>query len=209
MWDQAAIKLPAGPHGLDPLHVEQVQRERLLAAMAEVVAQVGYQDTTVRKLLAHARISRITYYELFKDKEECFLAAYDEAAAEALRRIEDSCAAMSDAPPAQQLGTAIAAALEFLAGEPAVARLVVVEVLAAGPAARERRAATMDRLAELMERFLAVASPPGRQLGPIGARALVGGAEEVVYGAIERGDTAALPRLAGQIAETQLKLVNG
>jgi len=57
-----------------------------------------------------------------------------------------------------------------------------------------------------MEGVLAEARPD-RDLGPIAARALVGGAEEVIFGAIERGDTADLPSLAATIADTQLKLI--
>jgi AcrR family transcriptional regulator len=206
MWDQAATKLAGGQHGLDPEIVERVQRERLFDAMARTVAEFGYQDTTVRRLLDRARISRLTYYELFKDKEDCFLAAYDEAVGHALERMREACAAAAGAPPDEQLRAGVQALLDFLAEEPAVARMCVVEVLAARPEGRARRAATMDELADAMERFLEQLRPD-RYLGPIAARALVGGAEEVVYAAVERGETAELPELAAEIVETQLALV--
>jgi len=205
MWDQAATKLSAGPHGLDPAVVERVQRERVLEAITEVVAEIGYQAATVSKILARARISKITFYELFDNKEQCFLAAYDDALALAFARIEGACAAERRAPAAQRLEAALEALLGFLEEEPAVARMCVVEVLAAGPAGRERRAATMDRFAAMMEAVLAEIRPD-HDLGPIAARALVGGAEEVVYSAIERGDTD-LTALAHEIADTQLKLI--
>jgi AcrR family transcriptional regulator len=205
MWDQAATKLPAGPHGLDPALVTRVQRERVLEALASVVAEIGYQDATVRKILDRARISRITFYELFDNKEQCFLAAYDDALRQVFARVERACEAEALAPPAQRLDAALDALLGFLAEEPDIARLCVVEVLAAGPAGRGRRAATMDRFAAMMESFLAEARPD-RDLGPIAARALVGGAEEVIFGAIERGETD-LPALASEIADTQLKLI--
>lgn len=207
MWDQAATKLSAGPHGLEPALVERIQRERVLEAMAGVVAEAGYQAATISRILARARISKITFYELFDNKEQCFLAAYDDALAQAFERIERACAAERLAPAEQRLGAAIDALLEFLAEEPEVARLCVVEVLAAGPAGRERRAATMDRFAAMMEAFLAEARPD-RELGPIAARALIGGAEEVVYRAVERGE-GDLSRLAAEIADTQLQLING
>lgn len=207
MWDQASTKLPAGPHGLDPALVARVQRERILDATARVVAEIGYQDATVAKILDRARISKLTFYELFDNKEQCFLAAYDEAVAQALARIERACTAEAQGSPAQRLDAAIDALLGFLAEEPEVARLCVIEVLAAGPAGRQRRAATMDRLAELMAALLAEARPD-RDLGPIAARALVGGAEEVLFTAIERGETD-LPALAQDIAATQLKLIDG
>jgi AcrR family transcriptional regulator len=206
MWDQASTKLQAGPHGLDPALVARVQRERILQSMAAVVAEIGYQELTIRKLLERARISKITFYELFDNKEQCFVAAYDDALAQAFERMEHACAAEARAPAEQRLGAAIDALMGFFAEEPAVARMCVVEVLAAGPPGRERRAATMDRLAAMMEGLLAEVRP---DLGPIAARALVGGAEEVVFGAIDRGQTAELPQLAADIAETQLKLISG
>lgn len=205
MWDQAATKLPAGPHGLDPALVTRVQRERVLEAMAAVVAEIGYQEATIRKILDRARISKITFYELFDNKEQCFLAAYDDALRQVFARVERACDAEALAPPAQRLDAALDALLGFLAEEPDIARLCVVEVLAAGPSGRQRRAATMDRFAAMMESFLAEARPD-RDLGPIAARALVGGAEEVIFGAIERGESD-LPALASEIAETQLKLI--
>jgi len=204
MWDQAATKLPAGPHGLDPALVTRVQRERVLEGMAAVVAEIGYQEATIRKILDRARISKITFYELFDNKEQCFLAAYDDALRQVFARVERACEAEAQAPPAQRLDAALDALLGFLAEEPDIGRLCVVEVLAAGPAGRERRAATMDRFAAMMEGFLAEARPD-RDLGPIAARALVGGAEEVIFGALDRGDD--LPALASEIAETQLKLI--
>ena len=205
MWDQAATKLPAGPHGLDPALVTRVQRERVLEAMAAVVAEIGYQEATIRKILDRARISKITFYELFDNKEQCFLAAYDDALRQVFARVERACEAEAQAPPAQRLDAALDALLGFLAEEPDIARLCVVEVLAAGPAGRGRRAATMDRFAAMMESFLAEARPD-RDLGPIAARALVGGAEEVIFGAIECNDPN-LPALASEIANTQLKLI--
>jgi AcrR family transcriptional regulator len=205
MWDQAATQLTAGPHGLDPALVEQIQRERVLEATSSVVAEIGYQAATIGKILARARISKITFYELFDNKEQCFLAAYDDALAQAFARIEQACVAEARGPAQQRLGAALDALLDFLAEEPAVAKLCVVEVLAAGPAGRERRAATMDRFAAMMEAFLAEIRP-GNDLGPIAARALVGGAEEVVFSAVERNEPD-LPALAAEIADIQLKLI--
>ena len=101
MWDQAATKLSAGPHGLDPSVVERVQRERVLEAMTEVVAEIGYQAATVSRILARARISQITFYELFDNKEQCFLAAYDDALAAAVRaRRGRLCGRAQARPPA-------------------------------------------------------------------------------------------------------------
>ena len=70
---------PRGRHRLPPEVVARSQRERLLEAAVRVVAAKGYAATTVGDLTKEAGVSRTTFYELFEDKEACFLAAYDNA----------------------------------------------------------------------------------------------------------------------------------
>ena len=68
--------------------IARSQRERLLDAAIDVVAEKGYAATTIADLTKAAGISRTTFYELFEDKEACFLAAYDAAADVLARRVE-------------------------------------------------------------------------------------------------------------------------
>ncbi len=72
--------LPTGAHGLDPEDVRRDQRERLQTALIELIAQRGYQAVRILDLTKLARVSRPTFYSLYADKEELFLAAYDEIA---------------------------------------------------------------------------------------------------------------------------------
>ena len=69
---------PSGRHRLPREVVAQSQRERMLEAMIRVVAKKGYAATTIADVTKAAGVSRTTFYELFEDKEACFLAAYDE-----------------------------------------------------------------------------------------------------------------------------------
>src|SRR5215208_2116777 len=69
--------LPRGPHGLERDVVLASQRGRMLGAMAQAVAVNTYGGTTVADVVAGAGVSRKTFYEHFRDKEECFLAAFD------------------------------------------------------------------------------------------------------------------------------------
>src|SRR5213080_4602099 len=69
--------LPRGPHGLERDVVLASQRGRMLGAMADAVASKSYAATTVADVVAGAGVSRKTFYEHFRDKEECFLAAFD------------------------------------------------------------------------------------------------------------------------------------
>ena len=69
------------------------QRERLLAAMTQLASSNGYAETSIADLTAGAGVSRQTFYELFTDKQECFLAAYQQAAGRVLEQIESIVAA--------------------------------------------------------------------------------------------------------------------
>ncbi|HEX8690057.1 MAG TPA: helix-turn-helix domain-containing protein, partial [Solirubrobacterales bacterium] len=78
---------PRGRHRLPPEVVARSQRERLLEAAIRVAAAKGYAATTVGDLTKEAGISRTTFYELFEDKEACFLAAYDNAVDVLVRQV--------------------------------------------------------------------------------------------------------------------------
>jgi AcrR family transcriptional regulator len=201
MWDQANIKLTGGPHGIPRPVVTKIQRDRLMRAMAKTVAEHGYQETTVRRLLGRAGLSRRTYYELFEDKEDCFLAAYDEAVEHALRLTVE--AYQQGEKPEERIERSLRAFLQFCADEPDIARMCIVEVLAAGPAARARRAETMERLASLMEGALNELRGDER-LSKLSAQGLIGGVHELIYTPIDRGETEHLPDLAEQIVASQI-----
>jgi AcrR family transcriptional regulator len=201
MWDQANIKLTGGPHGIPRPVVAKIQRDRLMRAMARTVAEYGYQETTVRRLLGRAGLSRRTYYELFEDKEDCFLAAYDEVIDHVLGLVVEAYEEGGD--PQERIERGLRAFLQFCADEPDIARMCVVEVLAAGPAARARRAETMERLAGLMEEALQELRGD-KKLSRMAARGLIGGVHELIYTPIDRGETEELPQLAEQIVSSQI-----
>jgi AcrR family transcriptional regulator len=117
--------------------VVEFQRARLLAAMTEVAAERGVANVTVADVVERAGVSRRTFYELFEDREACFLAALDDGLARVSRVVFD--AYDPEAKWAERLRSALTALLVFLDTEPGVGRLLVVESLGAGPAALERR----------------------------------------------------------------------
>ena len=96
--------------------IARSQRERLLEAAIRVVAEKGYAATTVADLTREAGISRTTFYEMFEDKEACFLAAYDGAVDVLVRRISAAYEAEERWPDRARAG--LAALLEALAEEP-------------------------------------------------------------------------------------------
>jgi len=110
-------------------------RDRILVAMAEVVAKRGYHGATIEHIVKRAGLSRATFYEYFDNREDCLLAGFDEAGRELRRRMETA-AAEADEWPGQVRG-ALAAVLEYAVENPAVARTCVVESVTAGPVAME------------------------------------------------------------------------
>jgi AcrR family transcriptional regulator len=196
-----SIKLTGGPHGIPRAVVHEVQRGRLLDALAEVISEEGYLDTTVHKILKRAGISRRTFYEIFTDKEDCFLAAYQEAADHVLVLVQRACRPGGD--PEIRIENGLGAALEFVEGEQQVARMCVVEVLAAGENARERRAKTMERLTDLVADALEERCD-SRSEALLRARMLTGGVHEMVYDALARRQVKGIPSLAEEVVASYL-----
>jgi AcrR family transcriptional regulator len=195
-----SIKLTGGPHGIPRAVVHEVQRGRLLDALAEVIAEEGYLDTTVHKILKRAGISRRTFYEIFTDKEDCFLVAYQEAADHVLVLVQRAC--RLGGTPEVRIENSLRALLEFVEQEPKVARMCIVEVLAAGEKARARRAKTMERLTGLVADTLQERYENHEAL--LRARVLTGGIHEMVYDALARGDVKGISELAGEVVTFHL-----
>jgi len=132
-----AEALPHGRHALSREQVAASQRGRLLAAVTALVADRGYARLTITEIARRARVAPNRFYEHFRDKEECFLAAYDAWAQALLARVAGA------APAAGSLEELIAATLDAYLGtldaEPACARAFLVEMNGAGAEARRRR----------------------------------------------------------------------
>ena len=138
-------KLPRGRHGLSREAVAESQRERLLRAMAEAVADRGYVNTPVAEVLTRAHVSRETFYEHFANKEECFLAAYDFAAQTVMGAMAEELGQLTGTPTMETLDAVLGCYLDALAEEQAMARTFLVEAYAAGRPAMARRAEIQGR----------------------------------------------------------------
>ena len=121
----------AGATGCPRRFIVHNQRERMLLAVAEAVAEQGFATTTVADIIARARLSRRTFYEHFADKEECFLAAYDTVVEQLLAAVGQAYEQADGWP--QKVHDGLETFLAYLAAEPAFARMCIVEVVAAGP----------------------------------------------------------------------------
>jgi AcrR family transcriptional regulator len=128
--------LPGGHHGLSREQVAESQRERLLAAVAHVVAVDGYRQTTITQIVKAAAVSSRAFYEHFDSKEECFLAAFDAVVAHLHDILHQATAAAVDWP--DEAIAALRAGLDFFTANPDLARLCLVEPVLATPRVAER-----------------------------------------------------------------------
>ena len=176
-------------------------RDRLVLGMVAAVAERGYAATTITDVVRHARVSRRTFYEHFADKEACFLAAYDAVSDGVLAAIV-AAATQADGWEARILAS-VRAYLQALAAEPVVARVFIVEILTAGPAALARRREVLRRFASHIQSLVGDAIVHGAPAAPLSDRAalaLVGGIHELVLAALEEDRGAELPALDRDIA---------
>jgi len=176
--------------------VARSQRERLLEAAIRVVAEKGYGASTVADLTKEAGISRTTFYEMFEDKEACFLAAYDNAVDGLVRRITRAYETEEGWPQRARAG--LEALLAALAEEPQLARLALVDVGAAGPAAQRRYRAALQRLTPLFDEGRDFA-PGGRQLPANTSRMAIGAVAGLVSDEIIEERARQLPNLLPEI----------
>jgi AcrR family transcriptional regulator len=145
--DNVSSRLPAGRHGLPREFIVQNQRERIVTALVDTVAERGYNATTVANLTKAASVSRRTFYEHFADKEACFLAAYEMVAEHIRASMQAAAASFGEWP--QQVRAALGTMLSFLAAEPELARLTMIEPVAAGGEVAARHRASMQGFVEI------------------------------------------------------------
>jgi AcrR family transcriptional regulator len=196
-------RLPPGRHGLPREFVVHNQRERLIAGLAEAVADNGYTGTTIAHITRNAAVSRRTFYEHFESKDACFVAAYDTVITQLDERVSAGYESEDEWPLA--IRAAIAAMLTFLATEPNLARLAMVEATVAGPAVVKRHDAPIQAFIPYLQ-----AGRDGRpqevldRLSDSTEEALVGGMVSLESRRIVAGDTAKLESLLPDLVEFTL-----
>lgn len=185
-------KLPPGRHGLPRQFVLHNQRGRLVEAAMHVFGTRSFGEARVADVLERAAISRKTFYEQFADKEACFMAAYEAASVRARDAVRVAAREETDWDSSVRAG--IEALLGFLAAEPELARLLVVEVTGAGPSALRRRA-------DAVRGFAAMLAQTDDEEPPMGAQVASGGIWEVIHAWVLEGRAEELPELADALVE--------
>ncbi len=183
-----------------------LQRARLLSAMFDVATERGAGNVTVAHVVERSGVSRRTFYEVFRDREDCFLAAFEQALAFASERVLP--AYESESKWRERIRAALGALLSFLDEEPVIGRLLIVESLSGGPKTLEHRAQVIARITSAIdegrtEAKAAVAAPP------LTAEGIVGGVFTVVHSRlVEKGHTQRAHTQRARGGEPLIELLN-
>ncbi len=175
--------LPRGPQALPREQVAADQRERLYEATIKSVDERGFVATTISDLVANAGVSRRSFYEHFANKEECLIATYDALVQRLTARIVEAFDPKEEWT--EQIESIVRALFEASSDRPDAARLVSVEMGAAGPVGIERWAHNAEQLARFFTYVFEQAPGPGSVPEPV-ARAIVGGLRTILYSRLRR-----------------------
>ena len=199
--------LPRGRHKLSAQAVRSSQRDRLLRAMLGLVGEQGYADTTVPMVVSAARVSRSSFYALFDDKTDCFIAACDRESSELL---ESLVAMGSEEDWVQALRRGMDRYVRWWQQRPAFSRAYFLELPAAGTRAVRQRDRQYARYRDMFAALGARAreeQPELPPLSPLATRMIVAGVTEIVADEVRGGRLAGLDALADDLLYLVLRLL--
>lgn len=145
-----ALGLPRGRGRLSRDEVLAAQRGRILRAITAAVAEHGYANVRIADVAEHARVSKQSFYALFADKQDCFLAAHAEGVRILLARLSQRASSEVERDPLALLADGLRAYIRMAFEEREFARCMLVELQAIGPAGLEARVAIHRQIAALL-----------------------------------------------------------
>lgn len=200
-----ASPLPRGRHGLSRDEVRSSQETRIQAAMLGSVAERGYAATTVPAVVTAAHVSRSAFYELYKDKQECFLATLDATGQELLATIQ-----APFVPGDWRAGLALGmeAYLRFWQERPTFARAFFLGLPEMGDPGIEYRERSFEPFRQMFTALGAVARRGRQPLSPLVPRMLVVGITELVAEEIRANRGNRLDALAPDLTTIVVRLLD-
>lgn len=183
---------PALPREFIALH----KQRRIMDALAELTAEQGYEATKISDIVKRAGVARKTLYDNFEGKEEVFLAAFDSARDEVLRRVEEGGGDPSE-DWEERIEGGLAAFLGYVAEQPNLARMCMIEALSATPETTRRYEDALEAFVALTRQTL----PRDERLPDTIAETLVGGVAWIVYQQIRRGEAERAEDLLPELME--------
>ena len=189
--------LPKGPHKLPPEAVLANQIGRIVEAIATITSEKGYVAMSVEDIVVESGVSRRTFYDNFKNKQDAYLAGFRIINADMLAIV--SAATTEGDGEADGALFAIKRLLDLIAEHPRYSHMCIVEVLAAGPEALELRNKTLRSIARAIDRSMRSTSG-SFQCPLITAEMVVGGIYELVYARLIDRQADQLPAMLHEIA---------
>jgi AcrR family transcriptional regulator/DNA-binding MarR family transcriptional regulator len=173
-----------------------MQRRRLLLAACEVTGEMGLENATVGRICKRAGVSRRTFYEIFEDREACFLAAVEAG----VQRIGESVLAAyeGDARWRERVRAALTVLLECLDDDPPLARVLIAETLKGSPAVLAYRKGVLTRLSATVDEGRGEGRA-GAQPVPLTAEITVGGMLAVLHARLLDRDPPLLAELVSPL----------
>ncbi|HEY3492391.1 MAG TPA: TetR/AcrR family transcriptional regulator [Solirubrobacterales bacterium] len=159
--------------------------EHLFTATVELVSKRGYRDTSVDHIVKAAGVGRVAFYELYEDKEDCFLAAFDRIVEEGTEAVAAAVAGAEGWP--EEMVAALDCLLELAAADPQRARIALVEVQAAGPRAYDHYKEVVDRAAPKLRQGREF-SQEAAMLSDALEEAILGGITWIVHQRLAKGE---------------------
>jgi AcrR family transcriptional regulator/DNA-binding MarR family transcriptional regulator len=176
-----------------------IQRGRLLGAMADACRERGVAEVTVADVVARSAISRRTFYEVFSDREDCFVATFDRAVLRAGASVIP--AYQREQGWSERIRAGLQALLGFLDDEPAMGAVCVLDSLAAGPRAVEHRARIVSMLVDAVDEGRECARADG-ELSRLNAEGVVGAVIAVIHTRMLARSSDPLTGLLGRLMST-------
>jgi AcrR family transcriptional regulator len=189
-------RLPTGRHGLDPEAIKRDQRERLQSALIELIDQGGYAAVRILDLARLARVSQPTFYSLYKDKEELFIATYDSVAERTASTVIETYD--REGSKDERLRVALRAFAEMAAADPQAMSLFVLGAYGAGPNVLAHRRRALDELERRIRASRDRAAPD--ETTDLTVKFIIGGFREVTAARLRQGHAAELPGLAEELS---------
>ena len=172
------------------------ERQRIVAALIELVVEVGYESLTVSAILEHAGVSEADFARKFRDKEDCLDRVWEAMTAEHIALVRETAAA--EGCWRDGLRAAAYAALRFHQEDQLRARFFLIEALSTGEFAQARRDVMMEAFVDLIDEGRTELADP-ESVSRSKAEGVMGAIYEGAVAGMREGGVDALPELVPQL----------
>jgi AcrR family transcriptional regulator len=163
---------------------KSTQRERLIAGMIASAHRYGYAGANVSQVIAHAGVSRPTFYEYFADKDDCFLAAHRELSRLLIWEIGRAVTAEA---PEQAVQAAIRTLIKLSEEYPDRAAFLTNEAMAAGWRGLDERDRLIEEIAQVVEQAR-IRTPARTPTPDLPIQLVIGAGRWLLAPALRRGE---------------------